>query len=70
MALTSNKLTQLRKACDQLDDGPDYRCEDYVDNLLNSARTALPREIASLFETVSRGVISSDQYIMAVLCRT
>jgi hypothetical protein len=37
MALTPHELTRLRKKCDQLDDGPDYRCKDYVENLLNSA---------------------------------
>src|SRR5262245_36865512 len=37
MVLTLDELTRLREACDQLDDGPDYRCEDYVDNLLNTA---------------------------------
>ena len=39
MALSRGELTLLRKACDKLNDGPDYRCKDYVANLLN---TALP----------------------------
>ncbi len=30
-------MTILREACDQLDDGPDYRCQDYIENLLNTA---------------------------------
>jgi len=37
MALTPEEMVLLRKACDQLDDGPDYRCKDYVTNLLNMA---------------------------------
>lgn len=37
MALTPDEMDSLRKACDQLDDGPDYRCKDYVTNLLNMA---------------------------------
>ena len=37
MTLTPDELTSLRKACDQLADGPDYRCKDYVANLLNMA---------------------------------
>ena len=37
MALTPDEMLKLRKACDQLDDGPDYRCTDYIYNLLNTA---------------------------------
>lgn len=35
MALSSDEMSRLQQACEQLDDGPDYRCEDYVANLLN-----------------------------------
>jgi hypothetical protein len=37
MPLTPDELTSLRQACDQLADGPSYRCEEYVTNLLNMA---------------------------------
>ena len=35
--LSPLELVRLRKACDKLDNGPDYRCKDYVANLLNTA---------------------------------
>ena len=34
MALTKRELCKLRKQCDKLKDGPDYRVNDYVTNLL------------------------------------
>lgn len=37
MDLTPDEMARLRKVCDELEDGPDYRCDDYVDNLLNTA---------------------------------
>lgn len=37
MALTSVELCRLREACDNLEDGPNYRCKDYVTNMLNTA---------------------------------
>jgi hypothetical protein len=37
MTLTPDEMTRLSKACVQLEDGPDHRCADYVDNLLNTA---------------------------------
>jgi hypothetical protein len=47
MALTSDEMLKLRKTCDQLDDGPDYRCTDYVHNLLNTALDFYMRSTAS-----------------------
>jgi len=36
MALTQTELKKLRTQCDKLEDGPDYRTDDYVTNLLNT----------------------------------
>jgi len=36
MSLSNKEMELLRKACDKLDDGPDYRCDHYVDNLINT----------------------------------
>lgn len=37
MALTKGELRKLRKRCDKLPDGPDYRANDYVTNLFLTA---------------------------------
>src|SRR4051812_20067465 len=37
MGLSDKELAKLRKACDALEDGPDYRCDDYVRNLMLTA---------------------------------
>jgi hypothetical protein len=37
MALTEHEMEVLRKSCEQLPKGPDYRCNDYVENLLITA---------------------------------
>ncbi len=36
MALTQVELRMLRTQCNKLEDGPDYRIDDYVTNLLNT----------------------------------
>jgi hypothetical protein len=36
MTLSPEELRHLRRACDKLDDGPNYRCKDYIPNLLNT----------------------------------
>ena len=36
MPLTTQERKLLQKACDKLEDGPDYRCTNYVSNLLNT----------------------------------
>jgi hypothetical protein len=36
MTLTQVELKKLRNQCDKLEDGPDYRTDDYVTNLLNT----------------------------------
>ena len=36
MPLTTRELGKLRTQCNKLDDGPDYRIDDYVTNLLNT----------------------------------
>ncbi len=37
MALTNREIQKLRTKCNKLKDGPDYRINDYVKNLLNTA---------------------------------
>jgi hypothetical protein len=37
MPLSTQELQLLQKACDKLEDGPDYRCTDYVSNVLLTA---------------------------------
>jgi len=37
MALTGREIQKLRTQCNKLEDGPDYRVDDYVTNLLNTA---------------------------------
>jgi hypothetical protein len=36
MALTKREIQKLRTQCNKLEDGPDYRMNDYVRNLLNT----------------------------------
>ncbi len=36
MALNGREIQKLRTQCNKLDDGPDYRVNDYVPNLLNT----------------------------------
>jgi len=36
MALTKREINKLRTQCNKLEDGPDYRINDYVTNLLNT----------------------------------
>ena len=36
MALTAREIQKLRTQCNKLKDGPDYRIDDYVSNLLNT----------------------------------
>jgi hypothetical protein len=36
MALTKREVQKLRTECNKLEDGPDYRVNDYVTNLLNT----------------------------------
>ncbi|MGD9732332.1 MAG: hypothetical protein AB7U45_09120 [Desulfamplus sp.] len=36
MALTEREIQKLRTQCNKLPDGPDYRVDDYVSNLMNS----------------------------------
>lgn len=36
MALTGREIQKLRTKCNMLKDGPDYRVDDYVSNLLNT----------------------------------
>jgi dGTP triphosphohydrolase len=36
VALTKREIQKLRTQCNKLDDGPDYRINDYVTNLLNT----------------------------------
>jgi hypothetical protein len=36
MSLSTLELNQLRDACGRLGDGEDYRCDDYVENLLST----------------------------------
>lgn len=36
MALTGREIQKLRTQCNRLEDGPDYRIDDYVKNLLNT----------------------------------
>ena len=36
MALTKREIQKLRTQCNKLEDGPDYRINDYVSNLMNT----------------------------------
>lgn len=36
MALSDGELRRLMRACKKLPQGPDYRCDDYIENVLNS----------------------------------
>lgn len=36
MALSAEEYALLRRRCDSLEDGPDYRCHDYIENLINT----------------------------------
>jgi hypothetical protein len=37
MSLSNREFKRLRKKCSKLDDGPDYRCDNYVENLMLTA---------------------------------
>lgn len=37
MSLSASELTRLRAACDQLADGPDYRSDDFIENMMLTA---------------------------------
>ena len=52
MALTKGEFRKLRKQCDKLPDGPDYRGNDYVTNLLLTALDFRMRTDTTLSEAM------------------